>query len=98
MPAPKPDPPKPRAELKSGSQHPNSPATRYFPSAVWIAQLWVIPQHLLCKHLHDLTGARASMAGIYEKQAAINILFFNGAKERDVKVPPQAATDRLEAG
>lgn len=65
---------KARTVLKIGCQPPDSPATHYFHGAVWITELLVIPQWLFCKHLHDLTGARAYMAGIYEKQAAIKIL------------------------
>lgn len=55
----------------------------------------VIPQCLYCKHLHDLTGARAYMAGIYEKQGAIKFLFFKEAEERACVL---AAMVRLKAG
>jgi len=43
---------------------------------------WLFHSVYFCKHLHDLMGTRAYMAGIYEQQAAIKILFFKGSRRK----------------
>lgn len=72
--------------------------THYFHGAACITELLVIPQYVSCKHLHDLTGARTYMAGIYEKHAAIKIILFKEAEKRGMTVPLLSARDRLKGG
>lgn len=69
--------------LKIGSQPPHSPATCSFMVLCGLESwLLVIPQSQFCGTLHDSTGVRAYMAGIYEKQEAIKVLILTETEER----------------